>query len=39
MATSAAGERMFGMDDYVVNSKRVNLKSASVNDITVLSKI
>jgi len=26
MATSAANERVFGIDDHVVNSRRANLK-------------
>ena len=33
MATSAASERVFSMARYVVNSRRANVKSSSVNDI------
>jgi len=33
MATSAANERVFSIDGHVVNSRRANLKSSSVNDI------
>jgi len=33
IATSAASERVFSMTGYVVNSRRTNLKSSSVNDV------
>ena len=33
MAISAAADRVFSMDDHVVNSRRENLKRSSVNDI------
>jgi len=33
MATSAASGQLFNTPGYVVNSRRTNLKSLSVNDI------
>jgi len=33
MATSTVSERVFRMAGHVVNSRRANLKSSSVNDI------
>jgi len=33
MGTSAASERVFSMAGHVVNSRRANLNSLSVNDI------
>jgi len=36
MATIAASEQVFSMAGHVVNSRRANLKSSSVNDISYL---
>jgi len=36
MATSAANERVFSMDEHVVNSRRASLRSSFVNDILFL---
>jgi len=33
MATGAANERVFSMDEHVVNSRGASLKRSSVNDI------